>query len=168
MMNSEIFSHYNSKTNLALYINDKMNPEDEKKNRIYFEIAQHNSTNNKIAEVFYFMEILDAKYIAHRILSGQFSVGELYNKVRGKNGEARAFSTTRQPNPERAGSTMYTIKIDTGSGTVKEGGITALQVKEKTFYYNMTEETMMKAMIQIRDRIFIREYIWMQNIGLHE
>lgn len=145
---------------VALYVNDRMNPDDDNKNRIMFEISLLNAHDKKLDSVVFFMEIIEAKYIANKILTGQFNNNEDYPLIRGKGGEVRAFTISKKPNLNSSGELYYSIKIDLGSGSIKKNGISFLEKKEKTMYYNLTDAQMEKLFIDIRDRILINDLLF--------
>lgn len=157
MKNKTIAEFYNKTTRMALFINDRMNIEEDK-NRIMIEIAQMNENNTKINSVAFFMEIIDAKYLSHLILNRQLAVP--YNIVRGKEGKVRAITISKDNNKHEG---CYTIKIDNGTGIAQPNGFTKASKDKITLYYNLTIENMGKTMIEIRDRININNIMFEIN-----
>lgn len=146
--------------NMALYINDRMSTNDSK-NRILFEIALLSEQNVKIKAVEYFMNIPDAKYLCHLVLSNQFK--KQFHRVKGTQGNARAMTVSYIESDKKPGAYYYQIKIDNGKGKERENGFTQLEKKDSGLYFKLTEEDMTICSLLIRDRIFVNEINFYKN-----
>lgn len=156
-INLEIFKRVNTKNRLQFVVNDRMNI-DKNKNRILFEISSLSIDNHKIKTVEYFMNIEDCKYLCHLILNDKLSNN--FSKVRGKEGKARGITISRKIYENKF---YYSIKIDKGFGTSKSNGFTNFESKEEGLYFNISSEDMIKLCLTLKDRIFQRELLFINN-----
>lgn len=152
-MNKTIAEFHNKLTHMSFFINDRMS-EDKDKNRIMFEIAQMNDSNEKVNSLVFFMETTDAKYLAHRILNNELT--EPFNRVRGKDGKVRTITISQ----DNTRPDYYTIKIDNGTGIAQANGFTKASKDKVTLFYNLPAESMKKAMLETRDRILLNTLIF--------
>lgn len=132
----------------------------EEKNSIVLEMKQLDQNHRQIRGFVYFMDILEAEFIANRILTGRFPINQKYEHTKGIGGKARTISIMKRENDNNDRSIYYQIKIDNGIGTPKENGFTSFEVKEGHLYMQVSETEIEKAMISIQKRIRLRELLF--------
>lgn len=155
-MNLTIYEFHNPSTKMSLFVNDRMNIEEDK-NRILFEIAKLNDYGKKVYSVLYFMEIPEAKLMCYKILRDKLFPGETFHRVRGKYGSARAITLSRTDKG-------LNIKIDNGTGRERENSFTEFNKKTGFGYIELDEDEMYKMCLCINDRIMQREISFIGSI----
>ncbi|WP_113675775.1 hypothetical protein [Vallitalea guaymasensis] len=159
-----IFKRINKKHQLQFFIKDRIKPSDENKNRLIFKIDKLTSENKVKYSVEYFMDIEDVRYLCYLILNDKITNDEIFHKVRGKEGNARAI-TIKMNKGENSGKIIhyYTIKIDNGSGTEKINGYTPFQTLTAQLFYSISIEDAVKMALAINERITIRYFLYLNK-----